>query len=336
MGVEASGPLGELVGGDLQTRATPIPTPATFQGVLRPYQERGLGWLVFLGRLGLGACLADDMGLGKTAQLIASLLADPLEAPTLVVAPVSLLGNWMRELERFAPELAGWCPRPAGCGTTRIARQLERQAGKGTSGQGPVLLTTYGLLSRDLSLLAGLRFGRLVFDEAQQLKNPYTAMSKAAATLRGERRVALTGTPVENRLSELWALMQLLNPGLLGSLQQFRDHFATAIEREHDAEVAASLQRLTAPFILRRLKSDRGILPDLPAKIEQSESCVLTAEQATLYRAVVEELLEAAANSDGIERHGLVLAGLTRLKQVCNHPAITSTTVQRCRCAPAS
>ncbi len=324
VGVEASGPLGELVGGDLQTRATPIPTPATFQGVLRPYQERGLGWLVFLGRLGLGACLADDMGLGKTAQLIASLLADPLEAPTLVVAPVSLLGNWMRELERFAPELAVVVhhgpDRFRGSSRT-FARQLERQAGKGTSGQGPVLLTTYGLLSRDLSLLAGLRFGRLVFDEAQQLKNPYTAMSKAAATLRGERRVALTGTPVENRLSELWALMQLLNPGLLGSLQQFRDHFATAIEREHDAEVAASLQRLTAPFILRRLKSDRGILPDLPAKIEQSESCVLTAEQATLYRAVVEELLEAAANSDGIERHGLVLAGLTRLKQVCNHPA---------------
>ncbi len=324
IGVEASGALGELLSGDLQARATPIPTPAAFQGQLRPYQERGLGWLVFLGRLGLGACLADDMGLGKTAQLIASLLADPLEAPTLVVAPVSLLGNWKRELERFAPGL----PVVVHHGPERFrgtakafARRLQRLAGKGSGGPWPVLLTTYGLVSRDASLLAPMRFGRLVFDEAQHLKNPYTAMSKAAATLQGERRVALTGTPVENRLSELWALMQQLNPGLLGSLQQFRTHFATAIERDHDSEVAGRLQRLTAPFILRRLKSDRAILPDLPAKIEQSEACTLSAEQASLYQAVVEELLEAASSSDGIERHGLVLAGLTRLKQVCNHPA---------------
>jgi SNF2 family DNA or RNA helicase len=322
VGVEASGPLGELLGGELHSRATQIPTPADFEGELRPYQERGLGWLVFLGRLGLGACLADDMGLGKTAQLIASLLADPLEAPTLVVAPVSLLGNWSRELQRFAPQLPVLLHHGPGRfrGTAAaFARQLASEGGVGKPG--PVLLTTYGMVSRDLPLLAEMDFGRLVFDEAQQLKNPYTAQSKAAAALRGERRIALTGTPVENRLSELWALMQLLNPGLLGSLRQFRDQFALPIERDHDAAVAARLQRLTAPFLLRRLKSDRGILPDLPEKIEQSEPCTLSNEQASLYQAVVEELLAAAESSDGIERRGLVLAGLTRLKQVCNHPA---------------
>jgi non-specific serine/threonine protein kinase len=322
VGVEASGPLGELLGGELHSRATPIPTPADFNGELRPYQERGLGWLVFLGRLGLGACLADDMGLGKTAQLIATLLADPLEAPTLVVAPVSLLDNWRRELQRFAPQLPVLIHHGPGRfrGTAAaFARQLAGEGGEGKPA--PVLLTTYGMVSRDLPLLAGMGFGRLVFDEAQQLKNPYTAQSKAAAALRGERRIALTGTPVENRLSELWALMQLLNPGLLGSLRQFRDQFALPIERDHDAEVAGRLQRLTAPFLLRRLKSDRGILPDLPEKIEQSEPCALSNEQATLYQAVVEELLAAAESSDGIERRGLVLAGLTRLKQVCNHPA---------------
>ncbi len=322
VGVEASGPLGELIGGELHSRATPIPTPADFEGELRPYQERGLGWLVFLGRLGLGACLADDMGLGKTAQLIATLLADPLEAPTLVVAPVSLLGNWSRELQRFAPQLPVLIHHGPGRfrgSAAAFARQLASEGGKGQPA--PVLLTTYGMVSRDLPLLAEMDFGRLVFDEAQQLKNPYTAQSKAAAALRGERRIALTGTPVENRLSELWALMQLLNPGLLGSLRQFRDQFALPIERDHDAEVAARLQRLTAPFLLRRLKSDRGILPDLPGKIEQSEPCTLSAEQASLYQAVVEELLAAAESSDGIERRGLVLAGLTRLKQVCNHPA---------------
>jgi len=322
VGVEASGPLGELLGGELHSRATPISTPADFNGELRPYQERGLGWLVFLGRLGLGACLADDMGLGKTAQLIATLLADPLEAPTLVVAPVSLLGNWSRELQRFAPQLPVLIHHGPGRfrGTAAaFARQLASAGGEGKPA--PVLLTTYGMVSRDLPLLAGMGFGRLVFDEAQQLKNPYTAQSQAAAALRGERRIALTGTPVENRLSELWALMQLLNPGLLGSLRQFRDQFALPIERDHDAEVAARLQRLTAPFLLRRLKSDRGILPDLPEKIEQSEPCTLSNEQASLYQAVVEELLAAAESSDGIERRGLVLAGLTRLKQVCNHPA---------------
>ena len=316
-GVEAAGPLGSLLAGDLHQRAEALPTPEAFRGELRPYQQRGLGWLVFLGQLGLGACLADDMGLGKTAQLIASLLADPLQAPTLVVAPVTLLGNWRRELERFAPNLVvglhHGAQRPRTAATLRRAVQ--------DLGPGGVLLTSYGVLSRDAAALAGLGWGRLVFDEAQQLKNPYTAMARAAAGLGGERRVALTGTPVENRLHELWALLNLLNPGLLGSLAQFRERFSLPIERDQDVAAAERLRGLTAPFLLRRLKSDRSILPDLPGKIEQTQLCQLSEEQATLYQAVADELLEQAEASEGIERQGLVLAGLTRLKQVCNHPA---------------
>jgi non-specific serine/threonine protein kinase len=183
------------------------------------------------------------------------------------------------------------------------------------------LISSYGVLSRDAAVLAKVSWGRLVFDEAQQLKNPYTAMARAAAGLRGERRIALTGTPVENRLLELWALLQLLNPGLLGSLAQFRQRFAVPIERDHDEQAAERLRKLTAPFLLRRLKSDRAILPDLPGRIEQTELCTLSQEQATLYQAVTDELLEQADASEGIARQGLVLAGLTRLKQVCNHPA---------------
>ena len=316
-GVEDGGALGTLLAGDLHQRAAALPTPEAFAGELRPYQQRGLGWLVFLGRLGLGACLADDMGLGKTAQLIASLLADPLEQPTLVVAPVTLLGNWQRELERFAPGLV--VALHHGPERPRTATGLKRALQ--ALGSGGVLLCSYGVLSRDAALLGAQRWGRLVFDEAQQLKNPYTAMSKAAAALTAERRIALTGTPVENRLNELWALLHLLNPGLLGSLGQFRQRFALPIERDQDTAVAEQLRGLTAPFLLRRLKSDRSILPDLPGKIEQTEFCQLSEEQATLYQAVADELLEQAEASDGITRQGLVLAGLTRLKQVCNHPA---------------
>jgi non-specific serine/threonine protein kinase len=316
-GVCDSGALGTLLAGDLQQRAEAMPTPQAFVGELRPYQQRGLGWLVFLGRLGLGACLADDMGLGKTAQLIASLLADPLAAPTLVVAPVTLLGNWQRELERFAPGLV--VALHHGPERPRSAAALKRALK--ALGPGGVLLSSYGVLSRDAALLGAQPWGRLVFDEAQQLKNPYTAMSQAAAALAGERRIALTGTPVENRLNELWSLLHLLNPGLLGSLSQFRQRFAIPIERDRDAAAAERLRRLTAPFLLRRLKSDRSILPDLPGKIVQTEHCQLSEEQATLYQAVADELLEQAETSEGIERQGLVLAGLTRLKQICNHPA---------------
>jgi hypothetical protein len=315
IGVAASGPLGQLLDEALHSSVTPVPTPPDFTGRLRPYQERGVGWLTFLGRLGLGACLADDMGLGKTAQLIATVLADRVDGATLVVCPVSVLGNWEREIGRFAPQLRVLVHHGAG--------RMRDDAGEfvATADAHDVVLTTYSLVARDIGLLERVDFARLVLDEAQQVKNPGTAQAKAVQRLRALRRVALTGTPIENRLSELWSLMHVLNPGLLGSMRSFKERFALPIERDHDEEATAKLRRITAPFVLRRLKTDRSIIDDLPDKIEQTEHCPLTREQATLYQAVVDELLAAADSSEGIERRGLVLAGITKLKQVCNHPA---------------
>ncbi len=312
--VTASGWLGELLDGAVHATVAPIVDPPGFSGTLRPYQQRGTGWLTFLGRLGLGACLADDMGLGKTAQLIATLLADPIEQPTLVVCPVSVLGNWQRELERFAPGLRVKIHH----GPDRLRTEEQIVSARADA---DVVLTTYSLVARDLALLQAVPWGRLVLDEAQQVKNPGTAQTKAIRQLRAERRVALTGTPVENRLGELWSLMHVLNPGLLGTQTEFKRRFATPIESEHDAPATALLRRITGPFVLRRLKTDRSIIDDLPDKIEQTEHCPLTREQATLYRAVVDDLLNAADAADGIERRGLVLAGIGKLKQVCNHPA---------------
>lgn len=311
--VDATGALGELLDEALHATVSAVPTPDGFVGVLRPYQERGVGWLAFLGRLGLGACLADDMGLGKTAQLIATVLADRVDGPTLVVCPVSVIGNWASELERFAPELRVLVHH----GADRC-----RDDGFGAvAAEHDVVLTTYGLVVRDVERLAATTFARVVLDEAQQVKNSASQQARAVARLRAGRRIALTGTPVENRLSELWSLMQVLNPGLLGSLASFKERFAGPIEREHDPDATALLRRVTTPFLLRRLKTDRTIIDDLPDKIEQTERCPLTREQATLYQAVVDDLLDAVDAAEGIERRGLVLAGIAKLKQVCNHPA---------------
>jgi hypothetical protein len=313
-GVRATGWLGSLLEGATEQAVTPVAQPPGFVGQLRPYQQRGVGWLAFLGQLGLGACLADDMGLGKTAQLIATVLASPVTGPTLVVCPVSVLGNWQRELERFAPQLRVMAHHGAGRHDDEISF-ADRAANH------DIVLTTYSLVARDGSHLGEVAWGRLVLDEAQQVKNPGTAQTKAVAALRAPHRIAMTGTPVENRLTELWSLMQILNPGLLGSFSSFKTQFAVPIERDHDEDTTALLRRVTGPFVLRRLKSDRSIIDDLPDKIEQTERCPLTREQATLYQAVVDELLDKAANREGIERRGLVLAGLSKLKQVCNHPA---------------
>jgi hypothetical protein len=310
----AVGWLKSVLDGALHATVSPLPTPAGFAGTLRPYQERGAGWLAFLGDLGLGACLADDMGLGKTAQLIASLLAHPGDGPTLVVCPVSVLGNWERELARFAPCLRVLVHH--GPARNEGKEVLEKRAAVHD-----VVLTTYSLLTRDHDRLVPVRWSTVVFDEAQQVKNPGSAQTRAAAQLQGRRRVALTGTPVENRLAELWSIMHLLNPGLLGAAAEFRRRFAIPIERDGDPEAARLLQRITGPFVLRRLKTDRSIIADLPDKIETVDRCPLTREQASLYQAVVDDLLWQADHSEGIERRGLVLAGLTRLKQVCNHPA---------------
>ena len=313
VGVVAAGALGELLDEALHSTVHPIPTPDGFVGQLREYQERGVGWLTFLGRLGLGACLADDMGLGKTAQLIATVLADRVDGPTLVVCPVSVLGNWANELERFAPELSVLIHH--GPDRSRDGEFAELAAAH------DVVLTTYALVARDVEQLSDTVFARLVLDEAQQVKNHGTAQARAVARLRAGRRIALTGTPVENRLSDLWSLMHVLNPELLGSIRSFKERFARPIERDHDPDATALLRRITTPFVLRRLKTDRSIIDDLPDKIEQTERCPLTREQATLYQAVVADLLEVAEGADGIERRGLVLAGITKLKQVCNHPA---------------
>jgi hypothetical protein len=314
-GVEATGWLGEILNGALHATVALIPTPARFVGTLRPYQERGVGWLTFLGRLGMGACLADDMGLGKTAQLIAAMLSDPTDGPTLVVCPVSVLGNWQRELERFAPHLrviAHHGPDRFRAHRTKLASRAKRA---------DIVLTTYSLVARDEQELEKVTWARLVLDEAQQVKNPGAAQTRAVQRIDATRRVALTGTPVENRLSELWSIMHILNPGLLGTHRGFRDRFAIPIEREHDEDATERLRRITAPFVLRRLKSDRTIIDDLPDKIETTEYCPLTREQATLYQAVVDDVLEQSAEAEGIGRRGLVLAGIMRLKQVCNHPA---------------
>lgn len=313
--VEAIGWVGDILDATIGGQVEPVVAPPGFAGALRPYQQRGVGWLTFLGRLGLGACLADDMGLGKTAQLIGAMLADRRDGPTLVVCPVSVLSNWQREIARFAPELTVQIHH----GSDRRRDDPEQFVAEATDHD--VTLTTYGLLHRDRDLLGAMSWARVALDEAQQIKNSSTKVARAARGLKAEQRVALTGTPVENHLGELWSLMQFLNPGLLGSAQSFRLRFARPIELDHNPEATARLARVTQPFVLRRLKSDRSIISDLPDKIETVDSCPLTKEQVSLYQSVVDDLLARAEETEGIERRGLVLAGIMKLKQVCNHPA---------------
>ncbi|MGV9765358.1 SNF2-related protein [Micromonospora tulbaghiae] len=312
--VVADGALGELLAGEAERRLTPADPPPGFTGTLRPYQRRGLAWLAFLQSLGLGGILADDMGLGKTVQLLALLAGDPPEAgPTLLVCPMSLVGNWQREAAKFAPGLR-----------VHVHHGAERARGEGFAtavGEADLVLTTYSVAARDAFELAGVDWHRVVVDEAQAIKNAATRQAEAVRSLPARHRVAVTGTPVENRLADLWSIMQFANPGLLGPAATFRKRFAEPIERHGDAEVAERLRRITGPFVLRRLKTDPTIITDLPEKLEMEVVCNLTAEQAALYRAVVDDMMAKIESSDGIERRGLVLATMTRLKQVCNHPA---------------
>jgi hypothetical protein len=284
----------------------------TFHGELRPYQEVGLGWLGKMRELGLGALLADDMGLGKTVQLIAHLLdeADGGEGPALIVCPASVLGNWRRELHRFSPGLRVLVHH--GPDRTRAIDDLL---------DWDVVLTSYSLLPRDRRMLAEAEWRTVVLDEAQQVKNPLTRGAQAARSLPARHRVALTGTPIENRLDELWSIMHFLNPGLLDTRVAFRRLYAAQIERRGDELATERLRRLTGPFILRRHKSDPEVLPDLPPRLESNEYCTLTLEQAALYQATIDAMLGQVQHTAGIERRGHVLALLTRLKQVCNHPA---------------
>ena len=284
---------------------------AGFVGELRPYQRRGLAWMQFLHRVGLGGVLADDMGLGKTATALAHLLDRP--GPHLVVCPLSVVHNWESESHRFTPKLSVLIHHGS-------ARQLGGPALFGLS-DADIVITTYGLVARDMDALAEIEWNTVVLDEAQMIKNPATKAAKAVRRLRADQKIALTGTPVENRLSELWSILDAVNPGLLGSQQRFRDEYASPIERHGDPEIAARLRKLTQPFVLRRTKADRRLLPDLPDKIEQIAFAQLTKEQAMLYQKVVDQLLVDAVETDGMKRRGRVLAALTRLKQICNHPA---------------
>ncbi|MCP3818797.1 DEAD/DEAH box helicase [Streptomyces sp. A3M-1-3] len=292
--------------------AQPVAQPAALAATLRDYQLRGLNWLARMTSLGLGGCLADDMGLGKTITLISLHLHrqtdESAAGPTLVVCPTSLMGNWQREIERFAP----------GTPVRRFhgsARSLE------ALGEGEFVLTTYGTMRLEAQRLATVPWGMVVADEAQHVKNPRSGTAKQLRTIGAKARVALTGTPVENNLSELWAILDWTTPGLLGRLGTFRTRYAQAVESGNDPHAAERLSALVRPFLLRRRKSDPGIAPELPPKTETDRAVSLTTEQAGLYEAVVRETLAEISGADGFARRGLVVKLLTALKQICNHPA---------------
>ncbi|MGH9178051.1 MAG: DEAD/DEAH box helicase, partial [Acidimicrobiales bacterium] len=309
------GPLADLAARlravALDGHAQPVP-PGGLTATLRPYQLRGLAWLGEMAELGLGGVLADDMGLGKTIQLLALHLArraDPAtDRPTLVVCPASLIGNWQREAGRFAPEVR--VRRFHG-----LARTLD------DVGPGDLVVATYGVVRRDTEALAGVEWGIVAADEAQAVKNPLSRTARALRSIPAGARFALTGTPVENRLTELWAILDWTTPGLLGPLERFRREVAVPVERDRDADATRLLTTLVRPFVLRRRKSDPDIAPELPPKTETDRFVPLSAEQATLYTAVVEEALARIAEAEGMARRGLVLKLITALKQICNHPA---------------
>ena len=307
-----------------QKAPDPLPAPPGFSGQLRPYQERGLGWLAFLHRFDQGACLADDMGLGKTIQLLAFLqhlkAEEELKRPVLLVAPTSVLTNWKREANGFTPDLVVkehyGARRPS---TLAALRKGLKDV--------DLVLTTYGLLQRDSELLTAIDWQGVVIDEAQAIKTPSAKQSQAARDLArpgktSRFRIALTGTPVENRVSELWALMDFLNPKVLGDEAFFRQRYRLPIERYGDMSSLRDLKARVGPFILRRLKTDRSIISDLPDKVELREWVGLSPEQRQLYNRTVDESLDAIARAPLGQKHGQVLALLTRLKQICNHPAL--------------
>ncbi len=308
--VVADGPLRELVDRLRGADRDQQPYLNDVQATLRDYQLRGVAWLQSMSGLGFGALLADDMGLGKTLQTIALLAGRDAGRPHLVVCPTSVVGNWERELGRFAPYL----PVIRHHGPDRPTAVEDFKPGA-------VAITSYGLLRRDAALLHDVAWDVVVLDEAQQIKNHAAQAAKAAKALTATVRVALTGTPVENRLSELWSIVDFTNPGLLGPFTRFTDRYAVPIERWRDSDAAATLRRIVAPFMLRRVKTDPAVAADLPPKIEAIVPCTLTREQATLYQATVKTLLDEQGLGEGIARQGRVLKLLTALKQICNHPA---------------
>jgi superfamily II DNA or RNA helicase len=305
--------LGKLGG---HSRYEELEAPAGFHGTLRPYQQRGFSWLGFLRQYGLGACLADDMGLGKTIQALALLereRANGVNRPVLLICPTSVVGNWHKEAARFAPGLPVMIHH--GQARTRGEEFLEASARQS------LVISSYALVHRDLESLKEVAWSGIILDEAQNIKNSETRQARAIRSLNADYRIALTGTPVENNVGELWSIMDFLNPGFLGNQAEFRRRFLLPIQKQADSAAADQLRALTAPFILRRLKSDRAVIEDLPDKMEMKVFCNLTPEQATLYRSVVDDAARALESAEGIKRKGVILAALTKLKQVCNHPA---------------
>ena len=305
---------------DPSRKAAPIPADR-LRATLRPYQQTGVNWLWLCSRIGLGACLADDMGLGKTLQVLALLLCGRQEAtgeaglPSLLVVPASLLSNWKAEADRFAPSLRLHLLHPSQMAPAAMRELLDDE---GALRRCDLLVTTYTMAAR-IEQLAGRRWRLLILDEAQAIKNPSARQTRAIKALQADARIALTGTPVENRLGDLWSLMDFLNPGLLGSAKRFGE-FVKALERR-ERDQYAPLRKLVRPYILRRLKTDKSVIADLPDKTEMQTYCGLTKAQAALYQASVEELAQTLETAEGIQRRGLVLAYLMRFKQICNHPS---------------
>jgi superfamily II DNA or RNA helicase len=292
------------------------PGPA-LHATLRPYQQAGLRWLHLLSTLGLGACLADDMGLGKTMQVLALLLASRKvradRATSVLVAPASLLANWALEIARFAPDLAAIIAHPSAMSSAEM-RALDRDRLADVD----LVITSYGSLLRAPALLR-IPWRFAIFDEAQAIKNPSAKQTRAARQLDARARIALTGTPVENRLSDLWSIFDVINPGLLGTSKEFLAFTKRLAKRPQNQY--APLRELVRPYILRRLKTDRAVIADLPDKTEVKAYCSLSRVQAALYQEAVEDLAATISSKEGIERRGLVLASLMRLKQICNHPS---------------
>ena len=316
-GIAATGWIGALLT-KLKSHETfeELRSPEKLSGVLRPYQLRGYSWLAFLRQWGFGACLADDMGLGKTIQVLALVQRDRESGeryPVLIVCPTSVVNNWRKEAGRFTPDLPVMVHHGTG---RRRGAALKREAENAA-----MVISTYGLLQRDLEYLQGVHWAGVVLDEAQNIKNPEAMQSRAAFQLQGGYRIALSGTPVENHVGDLWSIFQFLNPGLLGTKADFKRTYFLPIQTGQDGDTIDRLKRITGPFILRRLKTDRSIISDLPEKMEMKVFCSLTREQASLYQSVLKIVEEELQAADGIKRKGIILATLSKLKQVCNHPA---------------
>ncbi len=304
----------------------PVADLTQLNGTLREYQKRGVSWLSYLEQLGINGCLADDMGLGKSIQVIARLVQEREVVsqghkkskqqilPTLLIAPTSVVGNWLREIAKFAPQLNARVHH----GSDRLKDLAEFKV---DCLQHDVVITSFTLARKDAKLLGGLEWQRIVLDEAQNIKNPKAAQTKAILKLSAKHRLALTGTPVENRLLDLWSIFNFLNPGYLGKATQFRKSFEIPIQKDNNKVQSITLKKLVEPLILRRIKTDKSIINDLPDKVEDKLYTNLTKEQASLYEAVVKDVDDKIQNTEGIERKGLILSTLMKLKQICNHPA---------------